>query len=166
MLMFAALLIALTGMVRASSVACRPPRGPSASPTPAGDVPRPAPSSAPAERLRVVYVTRNGAMGPLWLAHEAGLFQAQGIASEMIYISSGTLGMQALLAQEVDIGVIAASAAIAANLSGADAIYIGAIQRTFGLWIYAQPDIATGADLRDKRVAITRRNSTTDVALG
>jgi len=131
-------------------------------------VPATAAPPAPAARdpLRVVYVTRNGAMAPMWIAHEAGIFARNGLDTEMVYISSGTLGMQALLAKEVDIGVIAASAAIAANLNGADAIYIGAIQRTFGLWIYAQPDIATAADLRGKRVAITRRNSTTDVALG
>jgi NitT/TauT family transport system substrate-binding protein len=124
------------------------------------------PTPTARDPLRVVYVTRNGAMAPMWVAHEAGVFARNGLDTEMIYISSGTLGMQALLAKEVDIGVIAASAAIAANLSGADAIYIGAIQRTFGLWIYAQPDIASPADLRGKRVAITRRNSTTDVALG
>ncbi|HEY7064459.1 MAG TPA: ABC transporter substrate-binding protein [Chloroflexota bacterium] len=124
------------------------------------------PTPAARDPLRVVYVTRNGAMAPMWIAHEAGIFARYGLDTEMVYISSGTLGMQALLAKEVDIGVIAASAAIAASLSGADAIYVGAIQRTFGLWIFAQPEIATPADLRGKRVGITRRNSTTDVALG
>jgi NitT/TauT family transport system substrate-binding protein len=151
-------------LVVGTSLACRPEAAPGPSPSTAADATSPTPPTP--ERLRVVYVTRNGAMGPLWVAHEAGLFAAQGIASEMTYISSGTLGMQALLAHEVDIGVIAASSAIAANLGGAETIYIGAIQRTFGLAIYAQPEITTPTDLLGKRVGVTRRNSTTDVGLG
>jgi NitT/TauT family transport system substrate-binding protein len=152
-----------------TALACQP--APAAGPTPAagaGAAAAPAPEAAPpaAERLRVVYVTRNGAMGPLWVAYEAGLFARHGIDAELTYISSGTLGMQALLAREVDIGVIGASAVVAANLNGADAIYIGAIQRTFGQWIYSHPDLRTPTDLIGKRVGITRRNSTTDVALG
>jgi ABC-type nitrate/sulfonate/bicarbonate transport system substrate-binding protein len=169
------LLSALLGACSAAATpAPQPAGGTGSAPPPA--VPPAAPTAAPVvaaqptrvarDPLRVVYVTRNGAMAPMWIAHEAGIFARNGLDSEMIYVSSGTLGMQALLAKEVDIGVIAASAAVAANLSGADAIYVGAIQRTFGLWIYAQPDVMTAADLRDKRVAITRRNSTTDVALG
>lgn len=149
------------------------PAGSAGAPAPAAravaEAPAPAaaaPTPAAREPLRVIYVTRNGAMGPLWLAQEAGLYAQHGIDAELTYISSGTLGMQALLAREVDIGVIGASAIIAANLNGADAIYLGAFQRTFGLWIYTLPDITTPADLRGKRVGITRRNSTTDVALG
>ena len=164
--------VAIVVLLALAAVGCTP--APTAAPP--ARAPAPGASGAPAaasqpqapvarDPLRVVYVTRNGAMGPLWVAQDAGIYAQHGIDAESTYISSGTLGMQALLAREVDIGVIAASAAVAANLTGGDAIYIGAIQRTFGLWIYAQPDIASAADLRGKRVGITRRNSTTDVAL-
>src|SRR5713226_6901101 len=137
----AALLVATAA---GACAAAQPPAAPSPTTAPASIA---SGGGAPAARdpLRVVYVTLNGAMGPLWVAHEAGIFANNGIDAEMIYISSGTLGMQALLAKEVDIGVIAASAAIAANLNGADTVYIGAIQRTFGLWIYANPDVEAPA---------------------
>jgi NitT/TauT family transport system substrate-binding protein len=162
-----ALLLRAIGVVllATTAAACGPPSSPAAP----AQAPVAASTAAPApvakDPLRVVYVTRNGAMGPLWTAHDAGIFAKHNIDADMIYISSGTLGMQALLAREVDIGVIGASAAIAANLGGADAIYIGAIQRTFGQWIHALSGITTAADLQGKRVGITRRNSTTEVAL-
>lgn len=117
------------------------------------------------EPLRVLYVVRNGAMAPLWVAYEDGIFARHGIEADLQYISSGTLGMQALLAKEVDIGVAAASSAAAANLNGADAVYLGAIQRTFALWIYTLPDLTTPADLRGKRVGFVRRGSTGEMGL-
>lgn len=124
-----------------------------------------APAAPAREPLRIVYVTRDGAVGPLWLAEEAGIYARHGIDATLSYVSSGTVGMQALLAKEVDIGVTAASAAVAAGLGGADTVYIGAMQRTFGLWVISAPEIARPADLRGQRVGITRRNSTTDVGL-
>jgi NitT/TauT family transport system substrate-binding protein len=117
------------------------------------------------EPLRLVYATRDGGVVPLWLAAEAGIYARYGIDASLRYVSSGTLSMQALLAGEADAGITAASAVVAAGLSGADTIYIGAIQRTFGFWVVATPDITSPADLRGKRVGITRRNSTSDVAL-
>lgn len=125
----------------------------------------PVPTSVAREPLRLVYATRDGGVVPLWLAAEAGIYARHGIDATLRYVSSGTLSMQALLAGEADAGITAASAVVAAGLSGADTIYIGAIQRTFGFWLVATPDVASPADLRGKRVGITRRNSTSDVAL-
>ena len=136
--------------------------GSAAAALPAGASPAPSPAPEP---LRVVHVVRNGAMGPLWVAYEDGIYARHGIDAELRYIASGTLGAQALVAREVDIGVIAASSAAAANLNGGDAIYLGALQRTFALWVYTVPEITTPAELRGKRVGFTRRGSTADVAL-
>ena len=142
------------------------PRASTSSPLTAPAAAPPASPPLAPEPLRVVHVVRNGAMAPLWIAYEDGIFARHGIDADLKYISSGTLGMQALLAKEVDIGVIAASSAVAANLNGADAVYLGAIQRTFALWIYTLPELTTPADLRGKRIGFTRRGSTGEVALG
>ncbi|HEY7064527.1 MAG TPA: ABC transporter substrate-binding protein [Chloroflexota bacterium] len=155
-LLLVAALLTLACAAPARPSAAAPAAGPAALAPAAGTVPTtPVAAASPAtaaptapDPLRVVHVIRNGAMGPLWIAYEEGIFAQQGIAAELWYIASGTLGMQALLAKEVDIGVIAASSAVAANLNGADAIYVGAIQRTFVLWLYALPEIGTAAELR------------------
>jgi NitT/TauT family transport system substrate-binding protein len=140
-------------------------------PSDAGGAARPlaaVPVAAPPARapLRVVYVARSGSMGPLWIAQEDGIFARHGLDAELRYIASGTLGMQAMLAHEVDIGSIAASSAVGAALNGADAMYFGALQQSFSLWIYSLPEITTAADLRGKRIGFTRRGSTADTALG
>jgi NitT/TauT family transport system substrate-binding protein len=145
--------------------AATPPPASASAPTVTGAALAPVAPPSPPEPLRVVHVVRSGAMGPLWVAYEDGIFARHGIDAELRYIASGTLGAQALLAREVDIGVVAASSAAAANLNGGDAIYLGALQRTFALWVYTLPEITTPAELRGKRVGFTRRGSTADVAL-
>ena len=99
----------LSALLGACSSATPPASQPARGAAPAAPASQPAATAAPAatsqptpaarDPLRVVYVTRNGAMAPMWIAHEAGIFARNGLETEMIYISSGTLGMQALLAK-------------------------------------------------------------------
>jgi NitT/TauT family transport system substrate-binding protein len=163
--------VLLLGLAACSRAPATPQATPASGAPPAVEAaPALAPQTAPAtavarEPLRLVYATRDGGVVPLWLAAEAGLYARYGIDAALRYVSSGTLSMQALLAGEADAGITAASAVVAAGLSGADTIYIGAIQRTFGFWVVATPEVASPAALRGKRIGITRRNSTSDVAL-
>jgi ABC-type nitrate/sulfonate/bicarbonate transport system substrate-binding protein len=57
-------------------------------------------SSFAAEKLTVVNSALNMLTVPLWVAKEKGYFHKYGLDVDTIYIPSGTLGMQAMLAGE------------------------------------------------------------------
>jgi NitT/TauT family transport system substrate-binding protein len=79
----------------------------------------------------------------------------------LIYVA-GVRSMQALLAQEVEIGSVSGTTAIQANLSGADSVIIGGISNSVLMSLVATPDISGVEALRGKRVGVTRFGSLSD----
>jgi ABC-type taurine transport system substrate-binding protein len=77
----------------------------------------------------------------------------------VIFISSGANNVAALLAGDVDIGIIGGMGVMRAKLGGADLYFIGATKNHYAGSIVAQPQIKTPAELKGKRIAITRRGS-------
>jgi ABC-type nitrate/sulfonate/bicarbonate transport system substrate-binding protein len=82
-------------------------------------------AAAFAEKLRVAYTAFAGTFTILWVGHEAGLYQKNGVELELLYIGSSTRAVQALLGGDIDIVYSAAGAVVAANLAGADLVRIG-----------------------------------------
>jgi NitT/TauT family transport system substrate-binding protein len=70
--------------------------------------------------------------------------------------------MQALLAQEVEVGSVSGTTAIQANLSGADSVIVGGISNSVLMSLVATPDITAVEALRGKRVGVTRFGSLSD----
>jgi ABC-type nitrate/sulfonate/bicarbonate transport system substrate-binding protein len=56
-----------------------------------------------ADRVRLGYSSITANRLPLWLGQEAGIFARHGIDAELLLIPSGTTGVQALVAGEVQI---------------------------------------------------------------
>ena len=111
--------------------------------------------SAFAEKLRVAYTAFAGTFTILWVGHEAGLYQKNGVELELLYIGSSTRAVQALLGGDIDIVYSAAGAVVDANLAGADVVMIGCQYdqgQTLGAWsrslIFAEKERLT---LRNSR---------------
>jgi ABC-type nitrate/sulfonate/bicarbonate transport system substrate-binding protein len=79
----------------------------------------------------------------------------------LIYVA-GVRSMQALLAQEVEVGSVSGTTAIQANLSGADSVIVGGISNSVLMSLVATPDITAVEALRGKRVGVTRFGSLSD----
>jgi ABC-type nitrate/sulfonate/bicarbonate transport system substrate-binding protein len=77
----------------------------------------------------------------------------------MVFISSGAHNVAALLAGDVDIGIIGGMGVMRAKLGGADLYLIGGTKNQYAGSIVAQSQIKTPAELKGKRIAITRRGS-------
>ena len=73
------------------------------------------------DRVRLGYSSITANRLPLWLGQEAGIFARHGIDAELLLIPSGTTGVQALVAGEVQILSATGATAVAAALRGADA---------------------------------------------
>jgi NitT/TauT family transport system substrate-binding protein len=114
-----------------------------------------------AERLRVAHSTLTATNSVLWVARDRNIFSRRGLDVSLIYVA-GVRSMQALLAQEVELGSISGTTAIQANLAGADSVIVGGISNSVLMWLVATPDIASVEALRGKRIGVTRFGSLSD----
>lgn len=161
------------GVALLGGVTCAAPGGgtPAAAPSPAGraqptavpTVPRAAPTPPPAPvALRLPYTAISVVNAPLWVAAEAGHFAEEGIDATIEYIATSTTLTQAMLAGEVAIANSGLEALVAANVAGADLIAVAIGTDRFIFRIYGSAEVPTLADLRGRRVGVTRYGSTTD----
>lgn len=115
--------------------------------------------------LNVGYSATSGNYAPLWVAKDAGIFEREEIKVEPIFISSGTLLTQALLGSDVHVGFGNGGQVIAAVAKGADLaiICIPVAKMIFSLMAPAK--IRAAAELKGKKIGVTRFGSATDVSL-
>jgi len=114
-----------------------------------------------ADRVRVGYSSITANRLPLWLGQEAGIFSRHSLDCELLLIPSGTTGVQALVAGEVQILSATGTTAVAAALRGADVVIIGSLG-VIEYKLVAPPQIRTVEQLKGKRVGISRFGSFTD----
>src|SRR5438067_12490158 len=89
-----------------------------------------------------------------------GYLAEEGIDANVEYVATSTTLTQAMLAGEVAVADSGQEALVAADLAGADLIAIAVGTDRFIFRIYAAPPARTMADLRGKRVGVTRYGST------
>ncbi|MGE5219039.1 MAG: ABC transporter substrate-binding protein [Chloroflexota bacterium] len=120
--------------------------------------------SVAAEPLLVVNSALNMLTVPLWVAKDKGYFHKYGLDVSTIYIPSGTMGMQALLAGETKILAADGSSVVNSRLRGAPVkIFIGMVN-FYPNPFFSSPDIKSYADLRGKKIAVTRIGSSSYTA--
>lgn len=128
----------------------------------AGAVGAPAAAPTPAPlRARYAYTALAGSMAPLWIAYDQGLFTKYGIEPELAYVPS-IQTIQSVLAGDTDFGLMSGRTSVEARLAGGDAVMVGQYSNKVLHALYGLPSIGSVADLRDKRVAITRFGTIVD----
>jgi NitT/TauT family transport system substrate-binding protein len=117
-----------------------------------------------AEKLLVVHSALNMFTAPLWVAKEKGYFLKHGLDVETVYIPSGTLGMQALLGGETKILAADGSSVVNARLRGAPVRIILGMVNFYPNPFFSSPEIKSPADLKGKKIAVTRIGSSSHTA--
>ncbi len=112
--------------------------------------------------LRIAYTSISMVYGPLWTTQEAGIFKKHGLEVELLYIAGGPPSTQALLAGDIAISFTAAGAVVAANLSGADVVLLGATIDTLPFEVWSAPTIRDPSQLKGTKMGVTRIGSTSD----
>ena len=97
-------------------------------------------------------------------AYHAKIFQKYGIDAEYIALESGTIGMQTLLANEVQVLFTTGALAVTANLQGGDSVIIAGGINFFPFKLIVRPEIKTVMELHGKKLAISRFGSASDYA--
>jgi ABC-type nitrate/sulfonate/bicarbonate transport system substrate-binding protein len=115
--------------------------------------------------LRVAYPAPTASFLPLWAAHDAGFFKKHNLSVEVIQVGSSTRGMAALVANQIEILAGGGTGGIVAQLQGyKDLAIFGTNVHTWVFSVYAVPSIKDVAQLRGKKMAITRFGGTMDFA--
>ena len=122
-------------------------------------------ASGGAAPIRVAYSAISGAMGPLWIAHDLGIFSRYGVDVQLLYIGGGSVATQALLGGDVQFVRLGANAVVQASLRGAELKMIANTINRLVFSLMSKPEIKSPADLKGKRIGVTRLGGSTDFAL-
>jgi len=115
--------------------------------------------------VRTAYSALSAGIGTLWLTHEDGHFRKHGLDSSLVYIRGGTTAVQALLAGEIQFGHLSPAPMMTAWAQGADFVWIGTTTHQMVFTLLAETGITKGADLKGKKIGITRLGSASDLAV-
>jgi NitT/TauT family transport system substrate-binding protein len=125
-----------------------------------------APAGASAlDKFTVIHSSISGSQAVLFVTRDARIFEKHGLDVEIKFIAGGPIAINALLAGEAQAAVMAGPATVTATLGGADALAIMALVNTMDHLAFAQKTIRAPADLKGKKIAISRFNSADDFAI-
>ena len=164
--------LAFLGMLLAFGWSCSPAAAPSpsapatsgASPVTAGGA-KPesaAPTAVPREAVRIPYPALSLSSLPHWLAYDAGLYEREGLDVTMDYVASSTTLAPALLSGEIGMAYAGQEIVIASGVQGGDLTILAAGLEKPLFWLSVNPSVRTPADLRGKRLGVTRFGSSSD----
>ncbi|HEY1266079.1 MAG TPA: ABC transporter substrate-binding protein [Candidatus Binatia bacterium] len=117
-----------------------------------------------AERLRASYAAPNASQSPLWAAQARGYFAKYGLEVDLLYISSGSLNVQALVGNTVQFAA-GGPAALEARLRGPKLLTIANPLNVLASNLVTIPEIKSVADLKGKIGGISRFGSSTHQGL-
>ena len=116
-----------------------------------------------ADKLRIGYGAPSVAMSVLWITKEGKLFENNNLDVEVLYLESA-LVQRALIAGNIAFGEMTGSLMSAPRLQGADIVMIAGFLNHLLYRLVARPEIKTPAELRGKRVGVSRFGAGADRA--
>ncbi len=113
-------------------------------------------------RVMSGYAAVSGPHAVLWVAREAGLFEKNGLRTEIAYIRSGSTMGQALVAGEIQLAQMGGPAALAAGVAGFDVALVAVALNTTPIVIMG--NVGKMEELKGKAIGVTRYGSNTDMS--
>ena len=117
-----------------------------------------------ADTIRIAYSSLNPHALLVSLAEKRGLFAKYGLSSVVVYIPGGSTVVQTMVSGDIDLGQLTGAPGVAANLRGADILYIAMTDDRMGYQLATRKEIRNPADLKGKRLGISRFASSADFA--
>jgi NitT/TauT family transport system substrate-binding protein len=114
--------------------------------------------------LRVGYDGYSMTTAPMNYAVQKGIFKKYGLDVTIAYIDAGTTLSQAVVGGSLNIAQNGYTPAAAAAVQGADVVFIGGISNQLPFQLVVKGNIKSAADLRGKKIAISRYGSSSDIA--
>src|SRR5438132_2118765 len=113
-------------------------------------------------RVMSGYAATSGPHAVLWVAREAGLFEKNGLRTDVAYIRSGSTMAQTLVTGEIQMAQMGGPAMLAAGVAGMDVTFVAVALNTTPIVIMG--NVAKMEELKGKAIGITRFGSNTDIS--
>jgi len=118
-----------------------------------------------AEKIAIGYSAISALQLPYWIANDLGIFRAEGLDSDLVYISSSPTMAQAMLGGNVAVSTANSQVITDVGLQGGDLVAIGAGVNVIAFYVLSPPEINSIRDLKGKPVGVTRFGSVSDFAM-
>jgi NitT/TauT family transport system substrate-binding protein len=116
-----------------------------------------APCAGAQDKVRLGLSSVSALHSAVWVAEQKGLFRKHGIDAEIIVTGQGgTAGIGALLANDIQMVSSAGDVLVAAALRGGETVMVAGVVNKGLQRIVTKPDIKTPAELKGKRIGVTR----------
>lgn len=120
---------------------------------------------ASAQKVRIGVAGISGTNAHPYVSKQLGLYQKYNVDMELIAFQGGSQLIQAMLAGDLPISLSEGVTALATDIKTPQLYFIGGVVNIFPFTILSKPEIQRPADLRGKKIAISRFGSSSDVAV-
>src|SRR5215813_4337069 len=120
---------------------------------------------ASAQKVRIGVAGISGTNAHPYVSKQLGLYQKYNVDMELIAFQGGSQLIQAMLAGDLPISLSEGVTALATDIKIPQLYFIGGVVNLFPFTILSKPEIQRPADLRGKKIAISRFRSSPDVAV-
>ena len=117
------------------------------------------------ETIRVGQGSVSLQSGIMYIAKDRGLFAKYGLLPEIIYIPGGSVNVQVLVSGNLDLSQLSGAPGVAANLQGADIVYIVGLLDKLNYQLVTRPEFKSIEQLKGKRFGVSRFGSSADFGL-
>ena len=118
-----------------------------------------------AQPLRISYSGVAGQNLAIWVTYEAGMFTKYGLNPEMLMIAGGVTNLQALMVGEIAFVYQGGASPVQAISQNADLTILATVYGLMPYGIVTGKGIQTAADLKGKRVAVSRVGGIEETAI-
>jgi len=116
------------------------------------------------EKIKIAYSSTD-TINQVWtIAQDAGFYKKHGLDVDLVYIGSTTIGISAIVAQDIQVGNAAGSGVANAAVRGADTVSVGCVINVLAYELVVLDSIKSPEDLKGKSIGISRFGSASDVA--
>jgi NitT/TauT family transport system substrate-binding protein len=116
------------------------------------------------EKIKIAYSSTD-TINQVWtIAQDAGFYKKHGLDVDLVYIGSTTIGVSAIVAQDIQVGNAAGSGVANAAVRGADTVSVGCVINVLAYELVVLDSIKSPEDLKGKSIGISRFGSASDVA--
>jgi len=119
-------------------------------------------SAQPLTRVMSGYAATSGPHAVLWIARDAGLFEKNGLRTDVAYIRSGSTMAQTLVSGDIQMSQMGGPAMLAAGVAGMDVAFVTVALNTTPIVLMGT--VSKIEELKGKAVGVTRYGSNTDIS--
>lgn len=122
------------------------------------------PNAHSQDKIKIAYSSTD-TINQVWtIAQDAGFYKKHGLDVDLVYIGSTTIGIAAIVSQDIQVGNAAGSGVANANVRGADTVSVACVINVLAYELVVLDSLKSAEDLKGKAIGISRFGSVSDVA--